>query len=168
MGRFEFSDRLEQIKALLAAAPPESTWIELYGSNLEFRSVVNRCLELNHLDPDWLTPATVQELLIGRQEGDSWLPGWLVELNFPTSPTTLNPSPEEPSLAEVLAVLSTHCQGLVEAIELAQNVPAAILLDTLAAKAELAKTPEVKAQETKKAKLQELRQDYARIDRTQI
>ncbi len=165
MGRFEFRDRLEQLKTLLAESPPDSSWEDLYGRNLEFRAVVDRCLQLNHLDADWLTPAIVEQLLIGRKEDGVWLPGWLVELNSsaPSPSHSQEGDGRELTLAEALAALSTHCPSLIDAIELAQNVPATVLVDTLNAKAEMLKSPEQKQEAVKRTRLEELRQVYHKV-----
>ena len=164
MGRFEFFDLLNQFKLLLDEAAADFVWEELYATDRQLRAVVDRMLYLNGLDPDWLSAGMIEQFLIGREVDGVWLPGYLLEIGLgqPKSEHKI-PAGEEPDLAKMLALLSGHCSGLVEAIDLAQNVPAGLLLDAIAAKAELSKTPEQRADEDKQVQLQYLKENYGRL-----
>ncbi len=162
LGRFEFIDRQEQIKAILDSTSDESTWQELYISNTQFRTSIDRCLMLNGLDPDWLTPQHIEQLLFARLDGDTWKAGWLTELNTRKSKATGGESIEA-TLPNMLAYVSLACESLTEAIELANNMPGSLLLDTIEARGEMLKTPEQKAEDERVRNMAALRGDYANL-----
>ena len=142
-GRLEFADRLEQIQTILDSSAPSLTWVEVYEQNGRLRHAIERALACWGIDVDWLVPSQIEQLLFYRGEEV----GWLIELSTPKHPA---PAGEEGhTLAEAIAAISTHCQSLSEALELANNMPAELLQDVLRAKAE-ALEPETKQQKQRK------------------
>ena len=147
VGRFEFGQRLEQMQELLEELPPEQPWADEYRRGGRFAHVVDRLLVLNGLEVDWLTLDMVSALIFGRVDGDGKiLPGWLVELNNPTTDKQVRQG-ESSSLAQIIAGLS---ESLTEALELADGLPAQLTIDIAQARAEMYKTPEQKAEDKKR------------------
>lgn len=163
LGRFEFIDRQTQIKAILDSSPDSTTWQELYISNTQFRVFVDRCLALNGIDPDWLTPETIEQLLFARLDGETWKAGWLTELNTRESKSVSSGQLIEATLPNMLAYVSLACESMSEAIELATGMPGNLLIDTIEARNELLKTPEQKANDDKARNLASLKNDYSSL-----
>lgn len=163
LGRFEFIDRQTQIKDILDSSPDSTTWQELYISNIQFRVSVDRCLTLNGIDPDWLTPETIEQLLFARLEGETWKAGWLTELNTRERKAVSSGQSIESTLPNMLAYVSLACESLTEAIELATSMPGSLLLDTIEARNEMLKTPEQKADDEKSRNLASLKNDYSSL-----
>lgn len=163
IGRFEFADRQEQLKAMLDAAIEGETWQDLYLNNRSFSNAVDRCLQLNGIDPDWLTPETIEQLLFARFEDGEWKSGWLSELNSRESKPSTGEGIES-TLPNLLALVSLSCDSLNEAIELASSMPGNLLLDTIEARSELMKSPEQRAEDVKAANMEELRRDYSSLN----
>lgn len=165
LGRFEFVDRQEQITQMLDGAASDQTWQQMYIDSKPFANAVNRCLALNGIDPDWLTPTSLEQLLFVRTGDDGeWQAGWLTELNTRESKAVSASSDSiESTLPNLLAVLSLNCDSLTEAIELASGVPANLLLDVMDARVELSKTPEQKNADEQAANMASLKNDYASL-----
>lgn len=154
VGRFEFGRRLEQLRDLLQELEPEQVWADEYQRDGRFKHVVDRLLALNGLNVDWLTLDMVSTLLFGRvDEEGNILSGWLIELNQPRTQSTKG---EPTTLAESLAGLS---ESLTEALELAQELPAHLLIDIAHARGEMNKTPEQQAEDKKRQVFEDLRND---------
>ncbi len=154
-GRFEFSQRLEQLQELLEGLPTQQPWADEYQRGGRFTHVVDRLLELNSLKTEWLTLDMVSSLLFGRVDVDgNILPGWLVELNQPKS--TVGRSGEPATLAQIVAGLS---ESLTEALELAEGLPAQLTIDIADARAKMYKTPEQKAEDKKRQVFEDLKND---------
>jgi hypothetical protein len=103
-------------------------------------------LELNGIAPDWISPAQLEALLFGRiDDAGNVVPGILIEINQPkpAPPSTRTAEPQE--LADIIAALS-HGEGIASALELAQTVPANLLLEIAAKRAEQVMPPEQKEQ----------------------
>jgi hypothetical protein len=162
IGRFEFIDRQTEIKAILDSVADDETWQQLYLSNTQFRTSIDQCLTLNGLDPDWLTPDQIEQLLFARLDGDTWKAGWLTELNNRESKATGGESIEA-TLPNMLAYVSLACESLIEAIELATNMPGNLLLDTIEARGEMLKTPEQKAEDEQARNMAALKADYSKL-----
>ncbi|MGL4617879.1 MAG: hypothetical protein ACRCZS_02295 [Chroococcidiopsis sp.] len=128
MGRYEFADRMSDIEQMLNEAPEFVTWESLYISQPRFRHAIDKALDCWGIDPDWLTPQHIEQLLFRRDEE----PGWLIELSKGKSARGQG---EGQTLAETLATISTHCQSLQEALDLANTVPADLLVEVLNTKA---------------------------------
>ena len=160
LGRFEFIDRLEQLKSLMDAATDDETWQVLHLNNRSFATAVDRCLQLNGIDPDWVTPEMIEQFLFARFEDGVWKSGWLVELNARESKPA-NGEGIESTLPNLLALVSLNCDSLSEAIDLAGNMPGNLLLDTIEARGELMKSPEQRAEDVKAANMDALRRDYS-------
>jgi hypothetical protein len=160
VGRFEFSQRLEQLQEMLEQMPSEQPWADEYHRGGRFAHVIDRLLELNSLKTDWLTLDMVSTLLFGRVDEDgNILPGWLIELNSPTQ-TDKRSTGEPATLATMVAGLS---ESLAEAIELAEGLPAQVTIEIAHARAEMYKTDEQKAEDKKQRVFEELRND-ARLE----
>lgn len=159
IGRFEFVDRIEQLKAMLDAAIEGETWQDLYLNNRAFANAVDRSLELNGIDVDWLTPESIEQLLFARFQEGEWKSGWLTELNTRVSKPSTGEGIES-TLPNLLALVSLNCDSLSEAINLASGMPGNLLLDTIEARGELTKSPEQKAEDVKAANMAALRKDY--------
>jgi hypothetical protein len=152
-GRLEFAERMEQIQKLLDEAAPSLTWESLYLSQTQFRHAVDRALACWGIDVDWLVPSQIEQLLFFRGEEV----GWLIQLSAPKYPA---PAGEEGhTLAEAIAAISSHCQSLSEALELANNMPAELLQDVLKAKADVLE-PETKQQRKRK---EQVRQNFDKL-----
>ncbi len=151
IGRFEFGQRLEQLQELLEGLEPEQVWADAYGEGGVFAHVIDRLLELNGLQVDWLTLDMVSALLFGRVDEDGNIQsGWLIELNQGAGKASDKPA----TLAESIAGLS---ESLVEALELANELPAHLLIDIANARGEMHKTPEQQAEDKKRQIFDELR-----------
>lgn len=162
IGRFEFIDRQEQLKAMLDAAIEGETWQDLYLNNRSFSNAVDRCLTLNGIDPDWVTPESIEQLLFARFEDGEWKSGWLGELNARESKQSAGEGIES-TLPNLLALVSLSCDSLNEAIELASNMPGNLLLDTIEARSELLKSPEQKAEDDKARNMAALKAEYGNL-----
>jgi hypothetical protein len=162
IGRFEFIDRVEQLKTMLDESIEGETWQDLYLNNRAFATAVDRCLQLNGIDPDWLTPETIEQLLFARHEDGDWKTGWLTELNARVGQPS-NGESIESTLPNLLALVSLSCDSLNEAIDLATNMPGNLLLDTIEARGDLLKSPEAKAVDSKARNMEALARDYASL-----
>lgn len=163
IGRFEMIDRQTQIKDILDSSPDSTSWQELYISNTQFRTSIDRCLTLNGLEPDWLTPEMIEQMLFVRLDGDAWKAGWLTELNARESKAVSSGDSIESTLPNMLAYVSLACESLSEAIELASNIPGNLLLDTIESRGEMMKTPEQKAEDEQSRNMAALKNDYSTL-----
>ena len=127
MGRFEFADRMGDIEQMVSEADESLTWESLYISQPRFRHSIDKALGCWGIDPEWLTPQHIEQLLFMR--GDEC--GWLVELAKGKGERGKG---KEQTLADTLATISTHYQSLQEVLELANNVPADLLVEVLNSK----------------------------------
>jgi hypothetical protein len=153
VGRFEFGQRLGQLQELLEGLPPEQPWADEYQRGGRFAHIIDRLLELNSLKTEWLTLDMVSSLLFGRVDADgNILPGWLVELNQGSGKVSNKPA----TLAQSIAGLS---ESLLEALQLAEDLPAHLLTDIASARSQMYKTPEEKAEDRKQEIFDELRND---------
>jgi hypothetical protein len=151
VGRFEFGQRLEQLQELLEGLSPQQPWADEYQRGGRFAHVIDRLLELNGLQTDWLTLDMVSALLFGRvDESGQIMSGWLIELNQGSGKAGGKPA----TLAQSIAGLS---ESLTEALELAQELPAHLLIDIADARGELHKTPEQQAESKKQQIFDELK-----------
>lgn len=125
-GQFEFVDRLGDIEQMVLEADESITWESLYISQPRFRHAIDKALGCWGIDPEWLTPQHIEQLLFVRGEEC----GWLVELARGKG----EKGGKEQTLADTLATISTHYQSLQEVLELANNVPADLLVEVLNSK----------------------------------
>ena len=151
MGRFEFADRLADIEQMLSEALEFVTWESLYISQSRFRHSIDKALQCWGIDPEWLTPQHIEQLLFMRGEE----PGWLIELSKGKNERGQG---KAQTLAETLATISTHCQSLQEALDLANTVPADLLVEVLNTKAGMGENKPFKPQQ--KAKEQYLKDNF--------
>ncbi len=159
VGRFEFADRMADIQSILDASPPSLAWEVVYRDSPRLQRAIAKALACWGIDSDWLVPSQIEQLLFFRGEA----PGWLIELSKPTQPIPTGNS-DDGNLAEAIAAISTHCQSLMEAIDLANNVPADLLLDTLAAKVRVQSPATKQVQESK----QKVRKNFRKLMDTPI
>jgi hypothetical protein len=161
LGREEFTQRLTEIHTLLAQSEQSQSWQALYSQSQRFQYLVRRCLELNGIEPDWVSFGQVEQLLLCRLDGDgNYHEGWLVELNRPPQAPAAPQKPADPlTLAETLAILSTHTQSLEEALRLADAVPANLLTEVMAARSDL-QNPEEARKRKNKARNAKLREEF--------
>lgn len=150
LGREEFKERLLQIQDRLSAST--GAWQDTYDRDRYLQFLIQRCLTLNGIDPDWVNLPLVEKLLFN--DGDR--PGWLVQVNLNGTIDQSEPQEAtgkksgEPMTAIELIGLLAHSEGSVgKAIELAQSVPADLLVEAIDQKALWA---DPKARERKKIK----------------
>ncbi len=136
--RSEFKARHDRLMSLVASANPSSTFHEVYDSTPEIRHQVAACLNLFGVKIDQVNAEMAQQLLIARPDLDAggYRPGWLIELEFPSRPST-DTAPVElpPTDAEVLSAIWSHTGDLSKALDVASDprLPGRQLIDTLAA-----------------------------------
>lgn len=140
-GLFEFQDR--RLELFQICADSERSLHELYATVGRVRFLINRCLMLNGIQPAWVSPRQIEELLFVRETPDGLRLGALVELNLPPQPAQQSNDPP-PTLDQTLAALAAQCSSISEALDLARNEPAKKILAVMSAKAEQSAPPEVK------------------------
>lgn len=135
-GVFEFNDRLTELQSALAEAPKNATIHDLYLENERFRFLCDRCLELNAIDPDWIRPHDLAWLLFGHLDADGNVqPSPLQKLNEPAKPRyprRKQASDGPNDFVSMLAAIASHpdCSP-EEALRLADNAPARLILGML-------------------------------------
>lgn len=149
LGLFNFHSRVSQIWELLEQADGERTWQDLFMESERFRHLVHRCLELNGIDPDWVTLPMVEALLFHRFVNDTLVEGFLVTLNRPNGDQQVRGEPTTEAAA--IAAIATHTD-IDKALQLADTVPAKQLHAVLKErnKLELQQTEEGRKQLAKK------------------
>lgn len=158
LGRDEFFARLSQLKGILESADPASQ-IQDVLAGATARHHVIKCLELNGINPDWVTLPMAVELLLS--------PGTLIEFNLPPKSEEAAPSTDKPATTEsLIAALATHTQSLSEALNLASDpsLPANRLLEVVRAKTELTRAadPQERKRDQIRANQQRARDDLQR------
>ncbi|HEY9639054.1 MAG TPA: hypothetical protein V6C57_01145, partial [Coleofasciculaceae cyanobacterium] len=138
-GREEFFARIRELcDRMNSEAGADETWEQFYERDDRTKFLVKRCLELNGIDPDWVNLSMIDQLLLSRPGELEGMPkqGWLVELNLPRKPAQEGQAAA--SLEQMIAALSSHTQGLIEALELARDpkYPANELVEILEARVE--------------------------------
>lgn len=138
-GVFEFNDRLAELQSALTEAPTDATIAtihDLYLENERFRFLCDRCLELNAIDPDWIRPHDLGWLLFGHLDTDgNPQPSPLQKLNEPAKPRyprRKQGSDGPNDFISMLAAIASHpdCSP-EEALRLADNAPARLILGML-------------------------------------
>jgi len=138
-GKFEFSQRLTELKRLLAELSQQKPGIPsdvFYDINPRFKFLVDRCLELNFIKPEWCSWQNVVDLLFYREEDGQILQPWLVELNFVTEPEE-EPIKEKEAPQKYEEIIAAICSfmPLSEALRLVgetdDGVPANMLMAVL-------------------------------------
>ncbi len=140
LSRLEFKARHDRLMALIAAAPPNETFHQVYDSSPEIRHQITTCLDLFGIGGDRVSAEMAQQLLIARPDPETggYRPGWLIELEFPSRPATdTAPAELPPTDAEVLSAVWSHTGDLGKALDVASDprLPGRQLIDTLAAHA---------------------------------
>lgn len=136
-GQFEFADRFAAIQEILDDADPLVPWTEIYRQSSRFRHSIEGALSCWGIDPDWLSESQIEQMLF-RREGDKQ--GWLLELAMANARSTPNPS-QEGRLEQAIAAIATHCNGVMEALDLADKVPAQMLTGILKARTTASDNP---------------------------
>lgn len=162
LGRQEFFERYAELEMRLRQAEANQHWEWLYEGDRRFSYLVKRCLELNGIEPDWVTFAQVEQFLLFRSEGEDYREGWLVELNRPKVGDRPAAKSKPLTLAEMLAAVASHTESISEALELANNVPAELLMDVLEARA-LQQNPERAKELEKQRRNEALKQDFNQL-----
>jgi hypothetical protein len=159
LGRDELWARLAAIREILAAADPETEIADLWDSTPMLRHHICKCLELNGIEPDWVTLPMAVELLLH--------PGHLIAFNQPPAPRYKGSGngAKIDSTEGMIAAVATHC-GLSEALVLAETVPARRLLRVIEEKYHIEsydrEKEEAKALKDKAmGKIEELRERFA-------
>ena len=137
--REELRARLNQLSASLRQAADGVTIRSLYDTDKMFKHRADRALAVCGISNAWVSIDQMIALLFVRsdEEGNK-RQGWIADLNFPTPPKRPTLTPQEAQTYEqVIAALSTYCEGMGKAIELAKSHPHGELLRIVKAKAEL-------------------------------
>lgn len=161
LGRIEFWERLKQIQLLMSDSDQQQTWQQLYHSSKRLQHLVKRCLELNGIDPDWLSFDHLQQFLFHRfdEEKGEFMPGWLVELNTPPETEGSSGKTETLTREELIAAIALTCSNLTEALNLAHNVkPADLLMGAIAAQTEM-KDPETREKKKRRRNTKKLKEE---------
>ena len=123
------------MREILADAPDDTTLTQLYLDHPEFRRHCDRCVELNGIDPEWVSPLLMRWLLF---PADGETPAPLVALNSPypaKHPPLLGGEPLT-TRVELLAALAGVCDGnMADAVALANSAPARDLLAAMQSRA---------------------------------
>ena len=138
IGRDEFFERLEQIQNRLQQETSMS-WEELYDVDNHFRYLIDRCLKLNNIKPNWVSLNQVEMLLLHRQdENGEWVAGWLFSLNKPKQSQSESKNSVPMSTEETIALIASQPgSSLTDAIGLASTVPANPLIEMVSAQSDL-------------------------------
>lgn len=160
-GSYRFTERLAQLGQVLADHP-EKTGAELYRDNKWFQWLVNCCLELNHIEPEWVNWKQVERFLFGWvDEAGVAQTAILVRIQEEESPKSLS-NQELLTLEEVAALLAESQGGIKAATELLNNLTLKQLRRILSAQAKRAKAtadPEASPEKLDEAEgLERLRQ----------
>jgi hypothetical protein len=153
LGRYHFADRMADISRLLGEA--EGSWAKLYTQNPALKAAIDGALECWGLDVQYLAESQIEALLLYRLDGEVAKSGWLMELL-----DNGDGKGKGQTLAETLAAIATHCQSLQEALELADEVPADLLMEVLKSKAEFS---EEKASKPDREKDQFLKANFDKL-----
>jgi hypothetical protein len=144
VGRREFAQRLEQIQEILGNQDGTVVWYDLYGVELRFTHLLDRCMALNGLDSDWFTPSQIEALLFPHL-GEDGQPqqGHLITINAPSSIDQGKESGPPQTLGEVIACLS---DDLEQAMVIATEVPADLAIAINQAQANMRLTEDERAE----------------------
>ncbi|MBE9102755.1 hypothetical protein [Vacuolonema iberomarrocanum] len=129
-GAIEFEGRLRELAAALSSAG-KATSEELYRTDKQIRWLIDRCLQLNGIDPSWVSWTQLEQLLFG----DSTRSALLTQINA-SKKTKAQSEAQTQTLAEIVALLAGPNGNIPEAINLATTLPAHFLSEVLAARAE--------------------------------
>lgn len=158
LGLFEFQDRVKELWQIIGDSPDSETWITLYEWDKRFKFVIDRCLELNGIDPDWVTPSQVQQLLFERADDQ---PGWLIEINMQAQESTR--TQKEATPGQAIAAIASHTKDISLAQQLADQVPARDLEAILTELNELAKAQADPEKSKKKRNQQKAREGLEKL-----
>ena len=122
-GKIEFDARIEKIGQIIKEvqeSTPTKPVGEIYLENQEFQHHCDRALELNGIDPEWLTMAHITALLLVYKQGV----GMLVQLNTVNNPGVGDsPSVGGNIYHQLLGGLYSFTQSATEAFKLAEEKP---------------------------------------------
>jgi hypothetical protein len=156
-GRFEFADRMTDLQAILEESPDNLSWAELYVDSTRFRNLIAKALGCWGIDVEWLALSHIEQLLFARGEEC----GWLIELSKPKESSS--GGKEAGTLAETIAIISSHCQSLTEALELANTVPSDLLVEITKARANMSEAQEQGKNPQQQEKERHLKENYNKI-----
>jgi hypothetical protein len=156
-GRFEFADRMNDLQTILEESPEDRSWAQLYVDDLRFRNLIAKALGCWGIDIEWLALSQIEQLLFARGEEC----GWLLELS---QPKESSPGGKEVgTLAETIAIISSHCESLSEALELANTVPSDLLVEITKARANMSEAQEQEKNPQQQEKERHLKENYNKI-----
>lgn len=165
-GIFEFNDRMAELQAMLLEARKDATVHDFYLEDKRFRYLCDRVLELNGIDPDWIHPRNLSWLIFGHRDNENKpRPSPLAVLNEPAKPRY----PRKPKTKEgpndfisMLAAIASHpdCSP-EEALRLAEDVPARLILGMLEERAWHSQSDEEKGDTQFKAHADAFRARFA-------
>lgn len=138
LDRAELKERIEMLRDRMTASPDQSIG-EFYDSDPFFRAWVDRALELCGIDPAWVGLREMIALLFPhRNEANEIEQGWLIALNFAPPKGQTKPGQKPQTVEEIIAIISTYCESLDEALRLAKEQPAGRVQGILEARAAIA------------------------------
>lgn len=147
VGRFEFQDRLAELRRLLLEQTEEVSIESLYAINRRFRFLCDRCLRLNQISPEWVNLAMMVELLFYVETEVGYREGYLIELNEPKQASKAGEPVEPATLENLIAALSLQFGSVQEALNLARTEPADLVLEIAKQRRDLSMPPEARAKE---------------------
>jgi hypothetical protein len=156
-GRFDFADRMTNLQTILEESPEDRSWAQLYVDDNRFRNLIAKALGCWGIDVEWLALSHIEQLLFARGEEC----GWLIELSKPKESSSDGKAAG--TLAETIAIISSHCQSLTEALELANTVPSDLLVEITKARANMSEAQEQGKNPQQQEKERHLKENYNKI-----
>lgn len=147
VNREELRSRLGLLQERLRSTSEDLTLQELYDQDKYFRHLCHRCLELCGIRLDWVDIDMMMQFLFPYQIEDKFIEGILVRLNFPSRQRQQGKGGKTPTYEEILAALWSHTNDLQKALELAKNMPADGLIETMQARAKQMQDADPQARE---------------------
>lgn len=133
--RFELRQRLMQLREL-SGDVGDLTAPDAYDTHAYFRFLVDECLQISGIQPQWVNPDQMVALLFPHRDQDGKIaPSVLEDLNFPqpTQPQPVNTRPPA-TYAETLDLIDSYVNDLEKTIRLAKELPGTLLEDILVAR----------------------------------
>jgi hypothetical protein len=137
-GLMEFNERMDELRSALEPYSSESLQ-DVYLSSVRVRWLCDRLLELNGIQPHWVTPLQLSELLFN---------GLLLQVNRLKQSDGESTSEQPLTTPQLIAQAMLVTGGDVEAaIALVEQLPAQMAIDLIEAIVDTRKTPEEKQQD---------------------
>jgi hypothetical protein len=160
-GAREFNERLEQLTALRQDFPESANTELLYRQHKRFRWLVDRCLEINHVSPAWVSWEQTHALLFGgfTDAGEPISP-LFVAIQKPVE-SSGSDTGEPQSLEQVIGILCAS-MSIKEATEAVQNLTPYQLSEIMKGHADALLTPEERHERAQKQELENAREQMLR------